>query len=341
MTLYKIEEIASNEQWKKFVDKLDENTFLHSIGYEKLLQKLGHKTWKLGLFEDEKLASIALIQKTEAKRGRFLICSHGPQMDILNIEKMDKWTKYLKNLAIKENCAFVRSAPIYSKKPENLEVYKKNKWIKSPIHAHAEQTVVIDLTNAEKAILSQMRKTTRQMCKKGDKLIKSGEVEIEWVKTFSKEMLEVYKQTAKRGGFVQFSQEYLEKEFNAFSEQNNAKMIVVKHKKKVLSWGMFIYTNNRAFYHQGANILDRKIPAAYITHWEGIKTAKEMGKKTYDFWGVSPKTAKKHPWKSISLFKRGFGGEYKEILPAQDYVVSFRYIGTWIIETVRRVIRGF
>jgi len=336
-----VKTIEDEKVWKDFLIKANCNTFLQSTGYEKFSQNQDHRTFKLGMFDGDQLVSIALVYKIVARRGRFLVCSHGPEFLNANFEQMAKWTRYLKNLAIKENCSFVRSAPILEKTEENINLYKKNKWRKAPIHIHAEQTVVVDLTQDEKSILMNMRKTTRQMCKKAESMLQERTLQVEWAEEITEEMFEVYDHTAKRGGFVPFSRKYLKLEYEAFKQYENAKMIVIRNEDKILSWGMFIYANNRCFYHQGANLLNKDLPAAYLMHWEGMKMAKSLGCISYDFWGVSPENAKNHPWQSISLFKKGFGGQYIELIPAQDLIITTRYFGTWIIEKVRRLIRGF
>lgn len=336
-----IENIIDNEKWIEFLKKTNYNTFLHSLGWEEFCKKQGYKTWKLALWREGKIQSVALLLKVKARRGTFLQCSHGPQSIKPSKEIFKIWTKHFKKLAKQEKCDFIRIAPIYTREKELDKIYTQNGWKNAPIHIHAEQTVVIDLTKTEKEILMAMRKTTRQMCKKGEKLLKNKEIEVEWVDEITEEMFHIYDSTTRRGQFIPFSRTYLINEYQTFKENEKAKLIVVKHKDKILSWGMFVYANNRVFYHQGANLLDKKIPAAYIMHWEGIKKAKQEGAISYDFWGVSPEGAKKHPWKNISLFKRGFGGEYKELIKAKDCPITAKYWFTWIIETIRRKKRGF
>jgi len=118
-------------------------------------------------------------------------------------------------------------------------------------------------------------------------------------------------------------------------------MVKIVYDGKVYSWGMYIFNGKRAFYHQGANILHKKIPASYLTHWTGINLAKERGCQSYDFWGVAPKDKPNHPWASISVFKRGFGGEDVKLVSAQDIPLSSKYWFTWIIEKIRAKRRGF
>jgi lipid II:glycine glycyltransferase (peptidoglycan interpeptide bridge formation enzyme) len=179
------------------------------------------------------------------------------------------------------------------------------------------------------------------MVKKGLKQIDQGEVKVTYPQEISKEMLEVYQETEKRGGFVAYSDEFLKREWEVFGKAKKAGLICVWHKDRLLSWGMVIHTHSRAFYHQGANILDKNIPGSYLCQWHGILLARQKGAITYDFWGVAPEDKPNHPWVNISLFKRGFGGQDVEHLQAQDLVLNWRYWPNWVIETYRSYKRGF
>ena len=72
------------------------------------------------------------------------------------------------------------------------------------------------------------------------------------------------------------------------------------------------------------------------------KEAKKRGMKWYNFWGIAPDDAPaSHPFKGITHFKKGFGGEEKQLLHCQDMPLSWKYWINWFIETVRSKKRGF
>jgi len=345
-----IQLVTDNILWQKTVDTFGCNTFLHSLGWIDFNQQYGHKTWQLGLYDDANiLISVALVLKISAKRGTFLFIPHGPQFmqhaDGLDFQKTVQyttlWRDYLINLGKDEQCDFIRISPIFPDFEETRNIFKAAGFKPSPIHMHAELTTVVDLRVSEKDILKNMRKTMRQMIKKGEKMLEAGEVRIEQVNIIDDEMHEVYQSTTQRGGFVPFSRQYLQKEYDAFAKLNNAVMCKVTYQKRVLSWGMFIFSAERAFYHQGANILDKNVPASYMSHWFGMQTAKKRGCVSYDFWGVGPKDVENHPWANISKFKRGFGGLDVQLVHAQDYPLRWKYWLNWIIETIRAKRRGF
>jgi lipid II:glycine glycyltransferase (peptidoglycan interpeptide bridge formation enzyme) len=337
-----IREIHDISSFEKFVKELNHNTFLQTSGWIEFNKQQGLKTFLLGQFNSKKLHSALFAYIINAKRGRFLFVPHGPVCKELTEELLRIWVVELKKIAKREKCLFIRISPIVEKGEFNTRLFDACGFRPSPSHMHAELTTLLDLRPDLDSILMNMRKTTRQMCRKSTTLIEQGNVTIEQPVSITDEMYEVYESTTKRGGFVGFSKKYIQREYDCFNnDYDKAEYRVVKFEGKILSWGLFIFSGERAFYHQGANILHKQIPASYMSHWLGIQRAKELGCISYDFWGVGPKDIPTHPWATISQFKRGFGGDDKELVHAQDYPLSPLYWFTWIVETVRAKRRGF
>jgi lipid II:glycine glycyltransferase (peptidoglycan interpeptide bridge formation enzyme) len=330
-----------DKTWSGFVEKLNLNTFLHSKSWIDFNEQFGHKTWQLGMYNGKEISSIVFVYKIQAKRGTFLFCPHGPQMKNYNFDEFSRWFIYLRDLAKKEKCSCIRVSPIYENTMQNRNIFAHLGFRESPIHMHAELTTILDLTPALENILLAMRKTTRQLINKGENLIKSGEIVVKNFDSISDEMWEVYQSTANRGGFVPFSRRYLEQEYASFSKNDQCMMKGIYYGDTLLSWGLWIVSGKRCFYHQGANILSKSFPASYISHFQGIKWAKSQGCVSYDFWGVGPKDNQNHPWANISAFKRGFGGDDVELVRAQDYPLSWKYWILWAFETYRAKKRGF
>jgi lipid II:glycine glycyltransferase (peptidoglycan interpeptide bridge formation enzyme) len=280
--------------WNQFLEKIQENTFLQTLQWQEFNQKGGFETWRYEMCDQtEELISVCLIIKIVAKRATFLLIPHGPLIDTKNSDQTQEilrsWTKFWKNLAKYEGCSFVRVQPIMDQNNSNQDLFSNLNFRKAPIHVHTELTTLLDIDSqkySDKNLLMKMRKTTRQMVKKGLKQIDQGEVKVTYPQEISKEMLEVYQETEKRGGFVAYSDEFLKREWEVFGKAKKAGLICVWHKDRLLSWGMVIHTHSRAFYHQGANILDKNIPGSYLCQWHGILLARQKGAITYDFWGL-------------------------------------------------------
>jgi lipid II:glycine glycyltransferase (peptidoglycan interpeptide bridge formation enzyme) len=339
-----IQEIHDQRIWNQFLLTQNHNTFLHSPAWIRFNSLQNHQSWQFGLYEADTLISIALVLKYITKRGTFLVIPHGVQDVRGGTGTLLGWAPFLKKLAHKEGASFVRIQPIVSNTTQNQTLFTEAGFKIAPLHLHTEYSTLLDITPETEKILMGMRKTTRQMCKKGEKLVLEGRVEIIEYDSVSNDLYEIYTSTFQRGNFVPYSQQYLQDEYSSFKSSGNVnqvRLFAIKHEGKILSWAMILVSGKRAFYHQGANILSKEIPASYLAQWTGIKWAQVQGCESYDFWGVSPAGVENHPWKNISLFKRGFGGEDVDLLHAQDLRVSLKYWFTWAIDTYRAKKRGF
>ncbi|MDD5696487.1 MAG: peptidoglycan bridge formation glycyltransferase FemA/FemB family protein [Candidatus Pacebacteria bacterium] len=333
-----VREIKNKEEWENFLLLCQEKTFCHSWNWGDFNSLLGSKVWRFGVFNAGLLLAVFQVIGIKAKRGSFLFVPHGP-IFLKEHEKkkeiLGNALDFLKQLGKKEEAWFLRIAPLLLRTEENNQLFEYFGFINAPMHMHPEITWELDLTLPEDQLLKNMRKTTRYLIRQAEK---EG---VDVVKSTRKEELErfeeIYWETAKRHSFVPFSKEYLEKEFEVFSKDNQAMMFSGKHNGDVLSSAMIIFHSQRAFYHQGAS-LPSKIPASYLVQWEAIKEAKTRGCQRYNFWGIVPgaEQSHNHPWKGLTLFKKGFGGEEKDYVKTKDYPLSWKYWLVFAFEQLRR-----
>lgn len=332
-----IVEIADKKIWDSFIDDWRPNTFLHSWEWGEFNRQVGNIVFNLGVKEADELVGVALVIKIKAKRGSFLLCPHGPILaDQNNIEPaVEALTDFLRSLAKKEGCGFVRVAPLFFDTPETQEAFKKLGYLNAPIHMHPELSWILDISKSEEELLKEMRKTTRHSIKKAEQ---SG-VKIEVTNNFSylPKFWRIYKETAMRHSFTPFSQKYLSEEFLVFNKVNNALIFSAHYKDKPIAVAMIIFNQYSAFYHHGASIaLNQPINASHLLQWQAILEAKKRGCTKYNFWGIAPDNHPKHPWAGLTLFKKGFGGYGEQYLHTQDLPISSKYWVTYIVETIRR-----
>jgi len=329
-----IREITNKQEWESFLSQCRHKTFLQSWNWKEFQEKLGKKVWTFGVYT-EQLVAVFLVVKIKARRGTYLMIEHGPVVKQPNKEILDHIVKHLEQLAVKEKASFIRICPIWLREHENL--FKGFK--QAPMHEHPEVSWILDLNRTEEDLLKDMRKTTRYLIKQA---IKDSDIEI--IKSKDIKDLElfnkIYQETGKRHGFVPFSLDYLKSEFNSFINEDKILIFLGKYKGKVVASSMIIYWQDSGFYHQGAS-LNTKAPVTYLMQWEAIKEAQKRGMKYYSFWGIAPTDDKKHPWYGLSLFKKGFGGRREEYVETKDYIVSFGYWKNYIVETFRKIKRGF
>ncbi len=340
-----LREINNKEIWENFLLECDEKTFLQSWNWGEFNKMIGNKIWRFGIFNGRDLISVVLVIKIIAKRGTFLFVPHGPNVNskfkIQNSKLLEALLEELKKIAKEENVSFIRVAPIWERNEENIRIFKNLGFRDSPIHIHPEVTWELDINLAEEELLMGFRKTTRYLIRQAQK---NRGIEIyqsqnlKDIEIFNK----LYQEVAARHHFAPFSLNYLRNEFSAFQTDNQISLFFGKYNNEIISSGIFIFWQNIGFYHHGASLLKYpKIPVSYLLQWEAIKEAKRRGCQKFNFWGIAPEEKLNHPWRGLTLFKKGFGGYKKEYLKTQDFPLSKKYWLTFIFEKLRKTKRGF
>lgn len=346
----KVEEISEKEIWECFLFKCEEKTFLQSFNWGEFQKKMGNKIWRLGIYDKDKLAAVALIIKIVAKRGVFLFCPHGPAFvpfygtsagkPSLRYKALKILLEKLKKIAKEEKASFIRVSPVWENSRENTKVFENLGFRQAPIHMHPELTWELHIESLEEELLQNMRKTTRYLIRQAQKnkdinIYQSQELND--VEKFN----ELYQKTVNRHHFTPFSVDYLKNEVSSFLPDNQAMIFFGEYKEELITSAIVIFWQKIAFYHQGASSLKYpKIPVSYLLQWEAIREAKKRGCSVYNFWGIAPLENKKHPWAGLTLFKTGFGGYKKEYVRTQDFVLSKIYWLNYLVERLRRSKRG-
>lgn len=338
MTNINVKIIDDKEAWEKFLLDQKDPPFLQSWNTAAQYEAMGESSLKLGVFDNGKIVGVCLIIKTRAKRGDYLYAPYGPVFEVWKSEYLDALKNYLLQWGRENHFDFIRFAPFVRKDGPEAEIFKDLGFKTSPIHMLAEVLWILDLSPDEEALMMNMRKTTRNLIRRA---IKDGvEITTSTEETAVKDFIKLHDETHKRHHFVPYPNKLFYEQVENFKGDNQVLVLRGSHDNKLIASSIVMYYGNHGSYHHGASIRS-KVPVAYLLQWEAIREAKRRGCKIYNFWGIEETENKKHPFYGITLFKKGFGGRIKYLLPAQDLKISNKYYLTYLIESIRRVKRGF
>lgn len=317
----------------------EEGNFLHSFNWGQFHQNLGKSIERVGFYKGSHVAGLMLVVIEKAKRATYLTVPGGPLINWQDKAVVAAFKKAALEIAQKNNCSFIRVRPQLISDAKSRLIFPCLGFKNAPMHLHAELTRQINLEKSEAELLAQMRKTTRGEIKKAV----TSSIEVTASKDPS-QILDFYKlqqETAKRQGFISFSQKFLEEQFKVFAADNQVMLYTATFKQKLLAQAIIIFYGYEADYHYGASaVVGRKFPGAYLIQWEAIKEAKKRGLRRYNLWGVAPEGQTNHRFYGVSVFKRGFGGDDVEYVHAQDLIINpLPYSINWLIEQVRKKIR--
>ena len=324
--------------WDKSIKKYhEEANFLQSSFWYLTNEAIGHKTIALD-FDAGKCAALGIIKS--ARRGRYLEIPGGPLLDWLDDGVVAEMTSELKKAAKANKCAFVRLRPQLLNTPENLALLKNLGLKPSPMHLHAEHTVIIDLKKSVDELLSNMRRQTRYEVRRAEKLklkVASCSADNSNFGKLLTEFYETQQKTASRQHFIPPSKKELEAECNAFSK--NASLYIVRTEDdEPVAYGLILKYGKEADYFEAASTdLNRKLPGAYALLWQAMKDLKAEGYERFNLWGIAPAGQPNHRYAKVTTFKTGFGGEVVNFVPAHDLIISkTKYLPNLLIETARK-----
>ena len=332
--MLRFEDIDKDSFDKYVSEKHPEANFLQSSGWANVYEIDGKDTWLKAIKEGKKILGVSLIILKPARRGRYLEIPGGPLLDWKNRKLIDFFLESVKEMAKEQFCVFVRMRPNIYDTDEREDLMRDLGLVKSPMHLHAEHTVMLDLTKSEEELLTDMRRQTRYEVRRAEKL----GITVDWAnseKDFD-DFYDIQLKTAERQGFIPSSREFIQAQRKAFGEK--ARIYTAKLDGKVLAKGLIIFWHPEAIYHEAASTdAGRKLPGAYALQWRIIRDAKELGLERYNLFGIAPPNSPKHRYAGVTTFKCGFGGEKVTFLPAYDMPVNkIHYRVVHLLEEIRK-----
>ncbi len=341
--MYWIKKIKSKEIWNNFIinNNLDFYSFLSSWEWSEF-QELAWKTvFKFWIYDKKNnLIWIIPLIKNIAKRWTYLFCPHTP----LIVNKLDFFEVLqsilpeLKSFAINEKSDFIRFNSPVKNTVLNKKSFEKLGFINAPMHEHAEDTHLLDLKPDLEVLFSNIKKSDRYYINRAEK---------EWVKIViwnnknqKEKLIEMHINHSKKVGYHSFSPEFIENLYKVFWE--NVTTISTNYNWVIESILMTIrFWKTCVYYIASSDIINHKFSPNYLCQWEAIKNAKENNCEIYNFWWVSPDDNPKHPIAWVSKFKRKFAWYDYSLLHAQDLPISKKYWINYLIESIRRIKRGY
>lgn len=333
----RINTVSDRATWEHFREIHAPGALFQSWNWGEVVRRQSIPLARFGLYDGSRLIGIFQVVTVRARRGTYLHVRHGPIIIGINPKVWEFIITFLQNFAKGQCASFIRMNPPFEDTETNRTLLCSFGMRPAAVHeVDAERCWVLDITPSENSLLSGMRKTTRY------EIRRSGKAGIRIVSSIDPTDLDkffgLYQETSKRQHFV--AHIGIQDEFEVFAGEGNAVLLLGYHEHTLLSAAIILFSGDQAIYHHGASS-PTKLPVNYAVQWEAIRMAKKRGLKWYNFWGIAPPATNNHPWRGLTLFKIGFGGQEMRSIHAHDLPLSPRYWVTRSIEWWEMRKRGY
>jgi len=193
----------------------------------------------------------------------------------------------------------------------------------SPQTVQPPNTIYIDVTSDDDAIMKRMNQGTRRKIRKS---LKNDIIYYEGTRADLADFNAMMQETGDRNAFGVHTEKYYERVYDLFIPEHGV-MLMAKHEDTPLVGIMVFALGDTAWYVYGASSREKSnLYATYGIQWQAIQWAKSRGCKYYDLWGIPDEDEEaleaQFQERSDGLwgvygFKRGWGGQV------------VRSVGTW------------
>ena len=336
----KIIDAVDQVSWDEFVTSHDDANFLHSWAWGDFHEARGKKVVRrIALNGNDEIVAAYVGQVETAKRGTYLAIAGGPIMDWNRRAIREAIFEDIEKQGKKYHCVFVRIRPQITDTNKNREIFEMLGMKPAPMYLSVEFAGILNLGKSEEEILAGAAQGLRRKIRKADKA--GITVETSTDPKDIKKFYEIELETAARHKFVEFSEDFLQKQFEAFAKYDQVKLYTAKLDGEILAQNFMIFYGNEASYHYGVSTeLGTKYSGAPLLHMQAMRDARERGISRYNFWGITGVDETKHRFYGVSQFKRSFGVEELKYLHAHDMILKpAKYKFNYLVEKIRAKIR--
>lgn len=315
----------------------------------------GWKPTRLAFYDDNDV--IVAMTSILTRRIAFLAVCYVPKGAVLAYE--DEMLRnfvldYLKQFARKQRAIWLKidpDLPIATGLPHSdddvpnpIGISLKNHliathWRFSDDQVQFRNTLIIDLSRDEEALLANMSQNTRRKIRTAEK---KG-VRIRHATVDDLPILyDLYRTTGERDNFLTRPPAYYERAWRDFMVAGLAQGLIAYDGDMPIAHVILFHFGRKCWYFYGAsgNISREKMPN-YLLQWEAMRWARANGYALYDMWGAPDEFIESDRLWGVYQFKQGFRGQVVRHIGAWDYAPypALYWAYTQLMPRLMRVIR--
>jgi lipid II:glycine glycyltransferase (peptidoglycan interpeptide bridge formation enzyme) len=297
--------------------------FLQSTVWEEFQHALGNETIRR---DGEGWSYLAIVEHAGGLTR--LYCPYGPTA--MSLENLDKALESLKTEAKKLGVAFLRVQPYPMLLTGNDT---DNRGMRGIRYSQPEATRVIDLSPSLEEIISSMSQSKRSVIRNYQN--KGLTYRMSKDSSDIEALLPLLHDIAERNRILVHDDDYIRTQAKTLIPEHGSLHFIDLDGTAIS--GAFTFEDATTVYyaHAGTAAEHYKLQANTALVGELIAYAKNLGKTTFDLYGVAPNDDPNHPWSGVTGFKAGFGGEM--VLYNQTYDIPLQKVRYHLYEAFRSV----
>ncbi|MDP2728072.1 MAG: peptidoglycan bridge formation glycyltransferase FemA/FemB family protein [Dehalococcoidia bacterium] len=323
--------VDEREAWDHAVAGLPTGHILQSFEWGELKERFGWRSYRLLWESQGKVlgAALALRRGLPLSGLSIMYVPKGPCFHPEDTETLKAILRALKALARAEGAIFLKLDPdLTADHVQALAALDQEGFQPSREQVQLRSTMVVDLRPTEKEILARMNQSTRRNIslaqRNGVEVVEGG---MEDLAVF----YDLYRETARRDGFILRTYDYYQRLWRIFLEGGMARAFFARWQGEVLAGCLILRLGKKSWYLLGASRSQlREVRPNQLLQWEAMRWAKGAGAESYDMWGLPDVLEPGQPMWGLYQFKRGFGGELRRWTGAYDYIARPYWRSLWL-----------
>jgi lipid II:glycine glycyltransferase (peptidoglycan interpeptide bridge formation enzyme) len=305
--------------WDELVGAHASGDFLHSWAWGAVAAFDREPMRRFVLEEDGAIVAVGAVQ---ARRTHGILTTwyvpHGPVLDYDDARAaiwLEGFLDGLRVAARRAGAVAVRLEPRLVRGSAQAAAFVELGLEPVAATAQVGQTQLLDLSGDEAdtfaATDAPTRRKIRRAAREGVRTVVITDPDAD---DAVERLARLVRETEARSGVTGRGTDRIRVGWRAFAGRGTAAIIEAWAGERIMASGMVVVVGDRSFYLFSGS--SRELPGepksfpSYAMQWEMIRTARRMGARAHDLWGIAPAGAgPEHRWYGIGTFKRSFGGQ--------------------------------
>jgi peptidoglycan pentaglycine glycine transferase (the first glycine) len=318
--------------WQALVERSSSADLLHDWEWAAVAAFDGTPQHRFVLVQDRQTVAICAAQVRRTSMGRsFWYVPRGPVLDYDDPrarERLQALLAGVRSAARADRAIAVRIEPRVERRTEAAALFDMAGLCRISDTLQTPDTRLVDLSLDDEALLATFDKDTRYAIRRSEREgVTTTVIADPDDDAALTELHALVSETLDRAQYRLPNLERYRLIWRGLAGAGRARIIEARYKERLESAALLVVEGDRSFYLYGGSIREAKGETkrfpSYAVQWQMMRTAREMGARTHDLWGVAPANAgPDHPWYGYSLFKKGFDGRFVSWAGSWDLVID-------------------